>query len=202
MRAARLLQILLLLQNRGRQTSTALAEELEVSPRTILRDVDAMTEAGLPIIVYQGNQGGIELGFEYRTRLTGLDREEAAAFAIMLAQRPAALTALGLEAAGAAAAAKLREAFPDRTRAIFAETERVFPMATGPGDADPRLPALAGAVRGRCRVRLAARSRAPVEVWPAALGYDGTDWSVTCARSGVQHPRACWADINISRRTF
>ena len=63
MRAARLLQLLLLLQNRGRLTSAQLASELEVSSRTILRDVDAMTEAGLPIIVYQGNQGGIELGF-------------------------------------------------------------------------------------------------------------------------------------------
>lgn len=72
MRAARLLQLLLLLQNRGRLTSAQLASELEVSCRTILRDVDAMTEAGLPIIVYQGNQGGIELGFNYRTRLTGL----------------------------------------------------------------------------------------------------------------------------------
>ena len=72
MRAARLLHILLLLQNRGRMTSRALAEETEVTPRTILRDVDAMTEAGLPIIVHQGNKGGIELGFNYRTRLTGL----------------------------------------------------------------------------------------------------------------------------------
>lgn len=72
MRAARLLQILLLLQNRGRQTSVQLAQELEVAPRTILRNVDAMTEAGLPIIDLQGNGGVIELGFNYRTRLTGL----------------------------------------------------------------------------------------------------------------------------------
>ncbi len=63
MRASRLLRILLLLQNRGRHTSAQLAAELEVARRTILRDVDALTEAGLPIIVYQGNQGGIELGF-------------------------------------------------------------------------------------------------------------------------------------------
>jgi predicted DNA-binding transcriptional regulator YafY len=62
MRAARLLQMLLLLQNRGRMTSTQLAQELEVAPRTILRDVDAMTEAGLPVLVHKGNAGGIELG--------------------------------------------------------------------------------------------------------------------------------------------
>ncbi len=54
-----------------KMTCAALARELEVATRTILRDVDALTEAGLPIIVLQGNRGGIELGFNYRTRLTG-----------------------------------------------------------------------------------------------------------------------------------
>lgn len=63
MRAARILHMLLLLQNRGRLTAGALAEELEVSRRTILRDLDALTEAGLPVIVHRGAQGGIELGF-------------------------------------------------------------------------------------------------------------------------------------------
>lgn len=97
MRAARLLQILLLLQNRGRLTSVRLAEELEVAPRTILRDVDALTEAGLPIIVHQGNSCGIERGFNYRTRLTGLARDYAAALALILAADSPMVSALGLE---------------------------------------------------------------------------------------------------------
>ncbi|MEM9435929.1 MAG: HTH domain-containing protein [Pseudomonadota bacterium] len=193
--------MLLLLQNRGRMTSARLAEELEVSTRTILRDVDAMTEAGLPIIVFQGNQGGIELGFEYRTRLTGLDRDEAAAFAIMLDQRPAALEALGLAEAGARAAAKLREAFPDQTRAVMRETSQSFPMAPQPGRDDPRLPALAMAVRERRIIRLAARSGSPVEVRPIALGFDGQSWWVGCA-SGARHSELSWADINVSSRRF
>ena len=54
MRASRLLRILLLLQNRGRLTSGDLARELEVAPRTILRDLDALTEAGLPMVVHRG----------------------------------------------------------------------------------------------------------------------------------------------------
>lgn len=58
MRAAGLLQILLLLQNRGRMTPPALARKLEVTPRTILRDVDALTEAGLPVITHRGVQDG------------------------------------------------------------------------------------------------------------------------------------------------
>jgi predicted DNA-binding transcriptional regulator YafY len=59
MRAARLLHMLLLLQNRGRMTTRALSETLEVSRRTILRDVDAMTEAGLPVLVFHGPGGGV-----------------------------------------------------------------------------------------------------------------------------------------------
>ncbi|MEM1238043.1 MAG: HTH domain-containing protein [Pseudomonadota bacterium] len=202
MRAARLLQMLLLLQNRGRQTSTQLAEELEVSTRTILRDVDAMTEAGLPIIVHQGNQGGIELGFEYRTRLTGLDADEAAAFAVMLDQRPAALAALGMSEAGARAAAKLREAFPDRTRAIMAATSAAYPMAPSDGDPDPRLPALANAILLRQIVRLQARSPAPLIVHPTRLGFDGTDWFLDCQQAGQTVPRIDWGDMNISSKRF
>ncbi len=79
MRASRLLQMLLLLQNRGRMTAQDLSRELEVAPRTILRDVDALTEAGLPVVVQAGYRGGISLGFDYRTRLTGLSTDEAEA---------------------------------------------------------------------------------------------------------------------------
>jgi predicted DNA-binding transcriptional regulator YafY len=113
MRAARLLQILLLLQNRGRQTARQLASELEVAPRTILRDVDAMTEAGLPIIVHQGNRGGIELGFNYRTRLTGLAQDEAEALGLILSARNPLIAALDLDHAAARARAKLVESLPD-----------------------------------------------------------------------------------------
>src|ERR1700676_3735987 len=109
MRASRLLRILLLLQNRGRMTSVQLAAELEVTPRTILRDVDALTEAGLPVIVHQGAQGGIELGFNYRTRLTGLAADEAEAMAAILARPIPELGDLGMSEAGQRARSKLLE---------------------------------------------------------------------------------------------
>ena len=140
MRASRLLQILLLLQNRGRMTSVQLGQELGVTPRTILRDVDAMTEAGLPIVVHQGHRGGIELGSTYRTRLTGLSADEAEALGVILAAPNPAIDALGLAPAARRAATKLVESFPDTVRRRIADAQDRFPTATPRSAApDPRV---------------------------------------------------------------
>ena len=114
MRASRLLRLLLLLQNRGRLTSAVLARELEVTRRTVLRDIDALTEAGLPVIVHRGREGGIELGFNYRTRLVGLAADEADALAVVLAAPAQAAEALGMGEAAARAIAKLERVLPRR----------------------------------------------------------------------------------------
>ncbi|HMQ57970.1 MAG TPA: HTH domain-containing protein [Rhizobiaceae bacterium] len=196
--------MLLLLQNRGRMTSAALARELEVSRRTILRDVDAMTEAGLPIVVLQGNQGGIELGFNYRTRLTGLADEEAEALAVMLTFSQPVLRVLGLENAGKRAASKLVESLPDKARETVRRTQTQF-RAEMPAQepADPRVAALAGALRSGRMVRLRARSTRPVVVHPVALLLTGQGWSVVDARDTTNPvPLADWGDINISVRGF
>ncbi|MBO6602406.1 hypothetical protein [Rhodophyticola porphyridii] len=76
----------------GRKTSKQLARELEGAPRAILRDVDAMTEAGLPIIVHRGNRGGIEFGFNNRARLTDLNFSEAGALALAAKPVPSPMT--------------------------------------------------------------------------------------------------------------
>ncbi|MBL8590445.1 MAG: HTH domain-containing protein, partial [Methylobacteriaceae bacterium] len=150
MRAARLLQMLLLLQNRGRLTTAALARELEVARRTVLRDVDALTEAGLPVVTHRGAQGGVELGFNYRTRLTGLARDEAEALAVMLSRPQPELAALGLGPAGARAAAKVFESQPDAVRATIETTRRQFRCEAGDwAPADARVAALAEATRAR-----------------------------------------------------
>ena len=203
MRAARLLHMLLILQNRGRQTSGQLAAELEVSPRTILRDVDAMTEAGLPIIVHQGNSGGIELGFNYRTRLTGLVADEAEALGVLLAHRPRALVELGMGEAAGRAAAKLVESLPDLSRQRVATAQSRFELGGEPAHYDPRIPALANAIRGARIVRLNYPTRSQRLIHPIRLQADGTSWWLTCALSpDTPIPQDDWGNINISAKTF
>jgi predicted DNA-binding transcriptional regulator YafY len=204
MRASRLLQILLLLQNRGRMTSAALARELEVAPRTILRDVDALTEAGLPVIVHQGQRGGIELGFNYRTRLTGLATDEAEAMALILSRPMPELADLGLSGAAERARSKMLESFPDRVRDVMAVARQQFrhaPVHAGP--VDPRLPALASAIRQRSVVRIRAKSRSPQVIHPVALLRSGESWQVIDALApDAPIPLEDLADVNISARTF
>lgn len=203
MRASRLLRILLLLQNRGRMTSARLAEELEVAPRTILRDVDAMTEAGLPIVVHQGNRGGIELGFNYRTRLTGLARDEAEALGIILAADSPVLAALDLDRPAARARAKLLESLPDSVRADAQRAAYRFrhEVPALPRD-DPRIRAFVHAVREERVVTIGARGPAPRRVHPAALVLGQHGWAVEDALSGLTVPQSDWHDINVSAHRF
>jgi predicted DNA-binding transcriptional regulator YafY len=123
-KSSRLLSILLLLQNRGRMTGAQLAAELEVSVRTVYRDIEALHASGVPLYGDAGHAGGYELLGGYRTRLTGLNAAEAGA--LFLAGIPGPAAELGLAAALAGAQLKLHAALSpesqaqaDRTRSRF-----------------------------------------------------------------------------------
>ena len=110
MRADRLISIVLLLQANGRMTAETLAARLEVSQRTILRDMDALSTAGVPVVAERGTGGGWRLIDGYETKLTGLTPAEIRS--LFLARPPALLAELGIKEAADAAWLKLRAALP------------------------------------------------------------------------------------------
>lgn len=111
MRADRLLSIILLLQTRGKMTARTLAEELEVSRRTILRDINALSYSGVPVYSEGGHGGGFSLAEEYRTTLTGLNTLEVQS--LFVSSNNEALRDVGLGDAGERLLLKLLAALPN-----------------------------------------------------------------------------------------
>ncbi len=110
MRADRLLALMLLLQTRGKMTAQDLADELEVSRRTILRDVEALSFAGVPVYSEGGHGGGVALDEHYRTTLTGLNTMEVQS--LFVANNYGALRDVGLGDAAERLLLKLLAALP------------------------------------------------------------------------------------------
>ncbi|MFF5111831.1 helix-turn-helix transcriptional regulator [Streptosporangium sp. NPDC000509] len=166
MRAARLMSLVLLLQARGGMTATELSRELEVSERTVHRDVLALSEAGVPVYADRGRGGGYRLLDGYRTRLTGLDRAEAEA--LFLSGVPDALREMGLSEVAATARLKASAALSPGLRDAPATAAQRFHLDAPGWFASERPPPaaltpLARAVWGDHPVtalyRRAARSR-------------------------------------------
>ncbi|GIH80026.1 helix-turn-helix transcriptional regulator [Planobispora longispora] len=114
MRADRLVSLVLLLRQHGRLSATALARELEVSTRTVLRDIEALSSAGVPVYAERGRHGGFALLPGFRTELTGLNHDEALALLVAGSRRGA--QAFGLGSALASAMLKVVDALPESYR--------------------------------------------------------------------------------------
>ncbi|MFI1507842.1 helix-turn-helix transcriptional regulator [Streptomyces sp. NPDC020597] len=118
MRADRLVSLVLLLRQHGRLSAATLARELEVSTRTVLRDIEALSAAGVPVYAERGRHGGFTLLPGFHTELTGLNHDEALAL-LVAGSRPGA-QAFGLGSALASAMRKVVDALPESHRAIAA----------------------------------------------------------------------------------
>ncbi|MFF1629303.1 helix-turn-helix transcriptional regulator [Streptomyces sp. NPDC058272] len=144
MRAARLIKMVLLLQSRPSMTAAELARELEVSERTITRDAQALSEAGVPVYADRGRAGGYRLVGGYRTRLTGLARSEAEA--LFLSGVPGALREMGLDDAASAARLKVSAALLPSVRDASRAAAQRFHLDAPAWFSEPETPELLPAV--------------------------------------------------------
>ncbi len=124
MRADRLVSLVLLLRQGGRMTAAALARELEVSTRTVLRDIEALSAAGVPVYAERGRHGGFALLPGFRTELTGLNHDEA--LALLAAGSGRGEQVFGLGSALASALRKVVDALPERHRATAGDAAQRF----------------------------------------------------------------------------
>lgn len=184
MRADRLLSLLMLLQARGRLTAPRLARELEVSERTIYRDIDALSAAGVPIYGEPGPGGGYSLLDSYRTNLTGLTEGEVRALFMLNIPRPLADLGVGPELA--AALRKLAAALPGGRRSDEERVRQRFYLDADGGDqveeSAPHLSTVYQAVWQDRRLHLAYR------IGPLAAHIEQTvDPYGLAAKAGVWH---------------
>jgi predicted DNA-binding transcriptional regulator YafY len=190
MRADRLLSILLLLQARQRQTARELAQRLEVSERTILRDMSALGSAGIPVRAERGAGGGWMLLDSYRTTLTGL--KEAEMHALFLARPPRLLADLGLEKAAEVGLLKLLAALPSGSRRGAQDISQRIHVDVGgwrrAEEATPQLSVLQEAVWQERRLRIVYQrgDESVVErvVDPLGLVAKGSVWYLVAGVAG------------------
>ncbi|MGN9784526.1 helix-turn-helix transcriptional regulator [Nonomuraea sp. ZG12] len=191
MRASRLLSLLLLLQTRGRMTAPELAEELEVSVRTVYRDVEALSSAGVPVYADRGPAGGYQLLDGYRTRLNGLTVAEASS--LFLAGLPGPAAELGLAEVAANAELKLLAALPPEPRSHAARMRERF-LLDVPGwyrsaDDVPHLSEVSEAVWEQRPLLMTYRRWGKQEVervvHPYGLVLKGGSWYMVAAPPGA-----------------
>ena len=189
MRASRLVSVLLLLQARGQLTAGELAAELEVSERTIHRDVEALSASGVPIYAERGSHGGIRLVDGYRTRLTGMTGEEAEA--LFLAGMPGPAAELGLGTVVAGAQLKVLASLPPELRARASRLVERFHLDAGDWfrrtQPVPHLGALSDAVWSATRIAIDYdRGEGPARrlLEPLGLVLKAGTWYVVAAVDG------------------
>jgi predicted DNA-binding transcriptional regulator YafY len=202
-RADRLLSLVLLLQARGRATAQAIATELEVSVRTVYRDLEALVAAGVPVLTESGPGGGCRLMEGYRFPLRGLRPDEAEALLILGV--PGVLSELGLDRALDAAQRQIRVTAggPDGGAAALVHLD--MPRWFGSQEEVPCLRDLARALRSR--QRLAVRYRPHDEddgadlrvIGPLGLVNKAGLWYLVASPEGCVHHRPGVRVLRVAR---
>ncbi|NEA99221.1 YafY family protein [Streptomyces sp. SID13726] len=196
MRADRLLSLLLCLQSRGQMTARQLAAELEVSVRTVYRDLDALSAAGVPVTASGGPGGGCRLMEGWRSPLVGISAEEATAL-LAVASGSGPLERIALGDALTQARLKLLASLPPTSRDRVHTTASRFHIDTQawfrPPEPVPHLAVLVDAVRQDRRLRLghASRPGATKDVDPLGLVAKAGVWYLVVRTDrGVRTHRA------------
>lgn len=189
MRASRLLTILMILQTRGRTSAELLADELEVSVRTVYRDIDQLSAAGVPVYAETGRNGGFALLDGWKTRLNGLTAPEARALFFSGLPGPAGELGLGDEAAQAEL--KLLAALPADWQAEARRMSSRFHLDPRgwfqPGYKPEFLKLVAEAVWSETRIAIRYESWKDVQdrvIEPLGLVLKGGVWYVVAQRDG------------------
>lgn len=210
MRADRLLSILIMLQSRGQLTAQVLAKELEVSVRTIYRDMDALSAAGVPVYCERGPGGGCALLESYRTNLTGLTRAEVRA--LFMLSIPAPLQQLGVDQDLRAALLKLSAAVPELLQPEGSRARARIHLDSGPWfQSDQPTPHLGTIQRAlwtdhclHLTYRLAFDARTEHLVAPYGLVAKSNQWYLVFSRqdSIFVVPVSDVLDAQLDERTF
>ncbi len=198
--SARLLRLLSLFQAQRYWTGALLAERLEVTARTLRRDVDRLRSLGYPVNSTSGTAGGYQLGAGATLPPLLLDDDEAVAVAVGL-RTAASGTVAGIEESSVRALAKLQRVFPERLRRrVTALDAFILPLASpGPRVHAETLSAIAGACRDLQRLRFRYRSREGAEtardVEPHRLVHTGRRWYLAAYDVG----RNSWRTFRVDR---
>jgi predicted DNA-binding transcriptional regulator YafY len=194
MRADRLLSIVLLLETYGQMKAQELAKRLEVSRRTIQRDMEALSTAGIPLVANRGTGGGWALLEPYRTNMTGLNSDEI--MALFLNKPPRVLEDLGVYQASKSAVLKLLAAIPEIARPYAEWIQESFYLDTSGWDRNEEqsnfLPVLQEAICEQRQIRLTYRRyhEGIVEylVDPLGLVAKGNRWHLVAQHESEIRP--------------
>lgn len=205
MRADRVVSMMLLLQARGRMSAAALARELEVSRRTVMRDLDALGAAGIPVFSTRGPDGGFEIWEGFRSVLRTVSTEEAAALTLLGSD--GAAVALGLADELLRARLKMEHAMTQELADAFSGFDSRVHIDTSTSDeVRDVLRFLVISVRGNRAIRTRIGRQGETELEPLGLVHSGGQWHLVAtdvdSGSRVVHPVEELAGYGTTGRKF